>query len=748
MGLQQWRVGFIIGLLPVLMSASLCILVGRVVFLVPLQASIPSVIGSITFISFAAYFITNLLPIIYPSCPYKTPLSQYIFPLYTYISHNSCFTSAISPFSRYWPELFTPFPEKPPIRALRDAERAAVEDSAYEMEANALSWLFCMSSNPSVQSIVVEAVSVLPLNSVSSLKHYSKGISEMCHTLINGMRDRVEERKLDRLIRTHLRLQSAQIDFILSGMLQVERGRFSSGVYAELLSIQSSHLEEIENLIKAQFTNNDLCLQPIVWGNLLRRILPCSLSLWSTANGLVQWLFHAIPVAYWRIGNTPPLFMTSNGLKICLIPEQGHQAVSLWTAVNKYLYPYVADIILESHVHATDSVYHYGPVDEFPEPKDPRLRSLLTIAGSPSIQRCYGSVTDVDSLFRSAIRRPPLLMIAGSRTVQRRHSSVTEVDSLFRSVIRSVGAYVAVDSSPLYGVIPSFNLDGNRYAALKLLYTLVSSNEFGGDASIRLQDLHITLVIFLRVLNSTSPRPRFLPEDWCTPTMAANFVRIAFQDDAWVSQYEPAHGYNSRLSAAVELVHYFLRFPPVMKEAFFHFVSKRLLGPIASLRGYGFSSNAGLSMILKAFITGLESDVLNPEILQQSMEYLFEPENLFTVCAVLLVQDKPHSLRCLALLRPNDPAWPDCLKKLDTFPTHFDVMYFPVTISDFRAFLEGGCVGVYGIGMTDPQTKRRDHDGSCRPEDLLSRIKLWLNQLWPRRGTNEGDVRCSGDGQV
>ncbi|KAK0457179.1 uncharacterized protein EV420DRAFT_1215411, partial [Desarmillaria tabescens] len=37
MGTQQWGVGFIIGLLPVLMSASLCIfLVGLVIFLVPL----------------------------------------------------------------------------------------------------------------------------------------------------------------------------------------------------------------------------------------------------------------------------------------------------------------------------------------------------------------------------------------------------------------------------------------------------------------------------------------------------------------------------------------------------------------------------------------------------------------------------------------------------------------------------------------------------------------------------------------
>ncbi|KAK0457172.1 uncharacterized protein EV420DRAFT_1335897, partial [Desarmillaria tabescens] len=92
MGLEQWGVGFIIGLLPVLMSALLCVfLVGLVIFLVPLQVSIASVVGTITFISFTAYFITNFLPIIYPSCPYKTPLSQYTFPLYSYIAYNSIF---------------------------------------------------------------------------------------------------------------------------------------------------------------------------------------------------------------------------------------------------------------------------------------------------------------------------------------------------------------------------------------------------------------------------------------------------------------------------------------------------------------------------------------------------------------------------------------------------------------------------------------------------------------------------------
>ncbi|KAK0471184.1 hypothetical protein EDD18DRAFT_1119681, partial [Armillaria luteobubalina] len=165
MGLQQWGVGFIIGLLPALMNASLFVfLVGLVVFLVPLQASIAFIVGSITSVSFAAYFITNLLPIICPSCPYKTPLSQYIFPLYAHIAHSGFFTSVISSISRCWLEL-SPDSVLPssngtlPIRALREAERAAVEHRADETEA--------------------KAVSALPLDSVVPLKQRAKGMLEM-----------------------------------------------------------------------------------------------------------------------------------------------------------------------------------------------------------------------------------------------------------------------------------------------------------------------------------------------------------------------------------------------------------------------------------------------------------------------------------------------------------------------------------------------------------------------------------------
>ncbi len=55
-----------------------------------------------------------------------------------------------------------------------------------------------------------------------------------------------------------------------------------------------------------------------------------------------------------------------------------------------------------------------------------------------------------------------------------------------------------------------------------------------------------------------------------------------------------------------------------MNETCSHFVSG-CLSLIARLRGLDFASNPALSMILNAFITGLESDALNPETFQKSM---------------------------------------------------------------------------------------------------------------------------------
>ncbi len=152
-------------------------------------------------------------------------------------------------------------------------------------------------------------------------------------------------------------------------------------------------------------------------------------------------------------------------------------------------------------------------------------------------------------------------------------------------------------------------------------------------------------------------------------------------------------------------------------------------------------------MILKVFIAGAGIR-WNPETFQQSIDYLFEPENLFTVCALLLIRRSIRSaLRRLALLRRDDSAWPECLRKLDTFPAHFEVQLElhpstgPQAISEFRAYVEGGCVGVYGIDMSDSQTPRRDHDASCRPEKFAFENQVMaesaLDASWYQRGRCE-----------
>ncbi|KAK0436701.1 hypothetical protein EV421DRAFT_1830457, partial [Armillaria borealis] len=188
-----------------------------------------------------------------------------------------------------------------------------------------------------------------------------------------------------------------------------------------------------------------------------------------------------IPPDYWRADYQPPPLFPKNDMKIRSISHQDHTAVPLEMAVFTHLYQGIADAFFEGFTHVKDSIFHPDPAtDEFPTPKDPRLLSLLMLAGSPSIRKM-------------AIN--------------------PSMEELFIQVLRNLGIYMGVDD---------FELDSNRYAVLKLLYTLLSSDDFG--TTMMVDNQHTVLMLFLRVLNSTTPRPCFLPSDWCTPTMVFNFT--------------------------------------------------------------------------------------------------------------------------------------------------------------------------------------------------------------------------------
>ncbi|SJL16734.1 uncharacterized protein ARMOST_20263 [Armillaria ostoyae] len=395
MGLEQWGVGFIIGLLPLLLSMSLGIfLVGLVLFLVPLQAVIASIVGTITLISFAAYFVSNFLPIMYPSCPYKTPLSQYIFLSYAYIIRLVTLVSSA----------FTP--TKSPPRKFRDVERVAVELRADDLDVYALGWLSNMSSNPSVQNIVLQSTSALPLRSVEPLKQYAERFSEMFnHNAIDRMAITYQESIIDRLIRVSLR-------FGIWSPRLMAIDQPSTEAYAEVLSVDywdPWRTDAIANIVKAQFTESpdkQLRLQPIVWAHLLQNLLPFTLE-----------------------SATSPF--PKKGGKIRSISGEDHRAVSLQDAVYSNLYPDIADAFLEGFTHVKDSIFHPDPAtDEFPAPQDPRLLSLLTLAGSPSIRK-------------TATTNPHMTLF-------------------FVKVLHNIGIYMGIDNSFLSPNEAPFELDGNR----------------------------------------------------------------------------------------------------------------------------------------------------------------------------------------------------------------------------------------------------------------------------------------------
>ncbi|KAK0226873.1 hypothetical protein EDD85DRAFT_777551, partial [Armillaria nabsnona] len=88
-GLIVWPVGAFIRVLPLTLHLSLFLFfLGLVLYLIPQQLGIALVIGIISFATSIVYLVTNILPLIYPQCPYKTPVSSFLYVVI--VLHRAC----------------------------------------------------------------------------------------------------------------------------------------------------------------------------------------------------------------------------------------------------------------------------------------------------------------------------------------------------------------------------------------------------------------------------------------------------------------------------------------------------------------------------------------------------------------------------------------------------------------------------------------------------------------------------------
>ncbi|KAK0238837.1 hypothetical protein EDD85DRAFT_522103 [Armillaria nabsnona] len=704
MGLQRWGVDLIIGLLPVLMSMSLALfLVGLVLFIIPLRVSIASVVGSVTFIAFAAYLITNFLPVLYPSCPYKTPLTHYIFPLYAYITHKISFK---------WIKLGDDTDKSsslPKPATLKDAEITAVKQYADETDVHALSGLYSMSSNPSVQYIVVQSTSALPLKSVALLQSHIPDLLQICLSHLRGLvrstipyHDCGPEGPVDCLTRVCLRFASYWNSFNISGVIYENmKCRFSLEIYAQYLCIYG-HGHQIQKLFLPDTYHesdiiDNLHFEPIVWAHLLQQLLP-----YGQINNAVQKLFLYIPSSYWHTSSVYSLVYEQAGVKV-FNNARAHKhckGVNLQIAIREYLCPWVIEK-LQGHI--TDSIFNSDNPNEYPLPQDPRLCLLLTMAGSPSIQ-C--------------------------------------IEEVFFQVMLNIKRFIGIYY--LFEPMPIIDLTNHHHAVLKLLYTLVSADQFGtGEMYVGLQ--RIILLLFLHMVQFISPLPLFICQDWCTPDLAAKFVQLGLKDDTWLGLEEYFDNPTSIL------IHHLFWCPPLMNKAFEYAAAEHLfqVDRVDKALQSDCYSVYRTSQIIKLFIDTLmtPSSKLDSTISQKFLKYLFNPDTLFAVCIPLVGNGSRKTLYNLLHLCPkDDTTWPDCLAELQKYKypqkllDHSDV---PGILADLATFLKDGS-GPFGTRAPSFMEQIPQLDVSPTPVTASSPKNLWHRvQQYITKNTVNEDVALS-----
>ncbi|SJL11093.1 uncharacterized protein ARMOST_14496 [Armillaria ostoyae] len=249
--------------------------------------------------------------------------------------------------------------------------------------------------------------------------------------------------------------------------------------------------------------------------------------------------------------------------------------------------------------------------------------------------------------------------MASSPSIHRLSALDSSPGTLFSAVLRSIMVYIGVEKYRIHqfqGNVAPILLDHNRSAVLRLLYVLVLSDECGiGSDSMFVADRRITLITFFRVLSCISARP---PEDSFPAEMTAQFASIAFQDDAWLLSPLKFASYDADIlhyaTEGAELIIFLFEHSSTntMNAAFAHFVEKRLFDSLTVSPGSAATpiTRWGLSEIVAAFVAGLTSGKLDPQIRQKCLEYLHEPGSLYTACAVLLTRGNITALHQLALI--------------------------------------------------------------------------------------------------
>jgi len=189
-GLHEWQVPELIGILPVILHLSLALFfAGLVILLRSILQNLAIFVAAVVGAVYVAYIVSNVLPVIYPRCPYRTALTPKLFKLSSWISFlpsSDSQPSAPRPneensnkgrlwLERWWSKLPTLNISASKLTLKGDLWRVAEQKDALStngvLEAKAVAWLYTSSYNPTAKRVVLEGLAGSP----TARDQYAKG---------------------------------------------------------------------------------------------------------------------------------------------------------------------------------------------------------------------------------------------------------------------------------------------------------------------------------------------------------------------------------------------------------------------------------------------------------------------------------------------------------------------------------------------------------------------------------------------
>ncbi|KAK0486522.1 hypothetical protein IW261DRAFT_801384 [Armillaria novae-zelandiae] len=632
-GFEKWHVLVIVGLLPVLMHLALGIFfVGLTIFLVPLRPGFSWVIGVGTVAAYAMYLITIFLPILYSQCPYRTPLSDLVYFSYYHITH-SFFPKHLRPLFVKAVQRRNSFLDDPgaKISSLDDLERGVVQNQSDTLSVEALHWLFSSSSNPTVHVIVIQAIGGLPVSAMAAVKTVfgeAIDIRRAQDTLLDNSTQYVTfgvtlrplpgmEFKVEHLLRFELFIPHLYSDMdnpnkYLPYIDAADDGSLAVAVQSNNARQRSIHKPSDSSTSTAffqqmLFSNPWPVLPPVIWLGLMR-----------AAKG--DGAFAAIDIDSLDIF---PLHLHGYILKDLLVQQDSSSLVCFEEAVT----------------------YH------FPEEFATNMLNMLSV---------FNKLADKTS-FPTAFT----LALASIRYLLHRISlSPFDIDTegTLMSALRLLELRQALDELP-----------DEQIAAFSDLMedAIVHSPVFKPKP--KWTHLQMSLVKVYSVMVGAKSLPHPMHKYWPALRPLVEFLIIQYDappydDDRYFAPFDDM----------CDILAFGLRHG--VQTVYNVFLETRCLDVFGD-----HSLRPSLVRVINGYVAGLAARHASIDS-QRHLDYLHEPENLFLACCVLasnrwedysgftseiaeIVRARPseticRDIRALASLRPSDPSWEQCRRKL------------------------------------------------------------------------------------